>query len=172
KTNIYDIVLLDLTKKILHDRAEIKECEYLDLIESYYMETKEKKTQDISRNLLEAIANLRYDSEDGKNAISDFKLIDEEYQKKDVFIESDEEARKIWEEYLSLKKIDVLFSRKKAFDSIKGIFYQYVISIPPHIDNIPPLVGDIGYIKQSLMQNYYDPETGYITKDTKSILIW
>lgn len=167
-----DGILLGITEKILSTRDEIKEGDFLELIDKYYQETKEKKSQDASRNLLEAITKLRYDSEDKVISISDFKLIDENYPKIDVFIELDEKAEKIWQKYMNLKNIDDLFLRKKAFESIKADFYQYVISIPMNTQNKPQMIGEIGYVKRSILNDYYDSETGFITKDAKSVLIW
>jgi len=167
-----DGVLLNITENILSAKDEIKEGEFLELINQYYKETKEKKSQDLSRNLLEAITKLRYDSEDDTISISDFKLIDEGYPKIDVFIELNEEAGRIWGKYMNLKNIDDLFLRKKTFDSLKADFYQYVISIPVNTKNMPTIVGEIGYVNEAVLEDYYDDETGFITKDTKSVVIW
>ncbi len=169
---IYDAVLLDITKKILLTKDEIKEGEFLELIDFYYKETSKKKTQQKSQNLLEAIAKLRYDSLYDTISVSDFELIEEDYKKLDVFIETDEEACKAWEDFKALKNIDDLFRRKIAFDAIKAEFYQYVISIPMSINNKPQIFNGIGYVKQSTLDDYYDRETGFITKDTKSVIIW
>lgn len=169
---VYDGVLLDITERILLKKDEIKEGEFLGIIDQYYKEIKEKKSQDVSRNLLEAVTRLRYDSEDGTTSISDFKLIDEDYPKIDVFIELNEEAHEVWKKYLNLKNIDDLFLRKKTFDSMKADFYQYVISIPKNTENRPETVGEIGYVKQAVLKDYYDDETGFITKDTESVVIW
>lgn len=169
---IYDAVLLDITEKILKEMNEIKEGEFLELIDQYYKETKEKKSQDISRNLLEAITKLRYDSDDGTTSISDFRLIDEDYPKIDVFIELDEDACEVWKNYQNLKNIDDLFLRKKTFDSMKADFYQYVISIPMNAKNRPEMVGEIGYVKQAVLKDYYDSETGFITKEIRSVVMW
>jgi CRISPR-associated endonuclease/helicase Cas3 len=151
---------------------EIKESEFLGLIERYYRETKEKKTQDLSRNLIEAITKLRYNSQNGDISVSDFKLIEEEYPKIDVFIELDEGAEQVWKDYVNLKEIKDIFLRKKAFDSIKGDFYQYVISIPSNVKNQPPMFGEIGYVNRSVLLDYYDHETGFITKEINSLVIW
>lgn len=167
-----DGILLGITEKILSTRDEIKEGEFLELIDHYYKETKEKKSQDVSRDLLGAITKLRYDTEEETISISDFKLIDEDYPKLDVFIEANEEAGEIWTRYLNLKHIDDLFLRKKIFDSIKADFYQYVISIPLNTKNRPTMVGELGYVKKSVLIDYYNSETGYITRDTRSVIIW
>jgi CRISPR-associated endonuclease/helicase Cas3 len=169
---VYDNVLLNITEKILLVKEEIKEGEFLKLIDHYYKETKEKKTQDVSRNLMEAITKLRYDNEDETISISDFKLIDEDYPKIDIFIELDEEAKEIWRKYMNLKNIENLFERKKTFETIKADFYQYVISTPLNTKNRLEMVGVIGYVKQAILKDYYDDETGFITKETKSVVIW
>ncbi len=171
---IYDIVLLSITEKILSTKHEIKESEFLEMIDYYYKETKEKKSQDTSRNLLEAVEKLRYDTDNGDEttSISDFKLIDGDYPKVDIFIELDEEAKNIWKKYLELINIENLFERKKVFDSIKADFYQYVISIPKNTENMPEMIREIGYIKKGDLKDYYDNETGFITKNTKSVVIW
>lgn len=169
---IYDPVLIDITLKILRGRKEIKESDFLALTEEYYSETEKKKSQDISKVLVEAITKLRYDSEDDRASISDFQLIEEDYPKIDVFIELDEDAKKIWQQYLALKDVKDLFERKKLFDLLKSNFYQYVISIPANIENMPPLFGEIGYVEQPILEDYYDKETGFRTKEDKTVIIW
>jgi len=169
---IYDPVLIDITRKILSNGKEIRESELLSIIDEYYSETEKKKSQDASKVLLNAINKLKYDTEDDRVSISDFKLIEEDYLKRDVFIELDKKAEKVWQKYLSLKTVNNLFERKKLFDSIKADFYRYVISIPSNIENIPPMFGDIGYVNHAALKDYYDSETGFITKDVKSVIIW
>ncbi|MBI5193500.1 MAG: CRISPR-associated helicase Cas3' [Nitrospirae bacterium] len=169
---VYDSVLIDITRKVLSSRIEIKERELLQLNSEYYRETERKKSQDDSKRLLESITKLRYDSEDDKTSISDFKLIEEDYPKRDVFIELDEDAKEVWQQYLDLKAVTELFERKKQFDSIKADFYRFVISIPAHIENMPPLWGELGYVKQSVLEDYYDQVTGFKTKDNRSVAIW
>ncbi|MFZ5997249.1 MAG: CRISPR-associated helicase Cas3' [Nitrospirota bacterium] len=169
---IYDPVLIDITRKVLRSRKEIKESEILPLIDEYYNETEKKKSQDTSKGLVEAITKLKYDSEDDRASIADFRLIEEDYPKRDVFIELDENAMKVWQRYLDLKAVNSLFERKKLFDSFKADFYQYVISVPANITNMPPLLGDLGYVKHSVLGDYYDKETGFKTKDNRSVIVW
>ena len=79
----------------------------------------------------------------------------------------------MWQNYIALRNIENLFKRKRAFDSLKADFYQYVISIPSNTKNMPPMMfGEIGYIEQSVLGDYYDNKTGFIVEDTKSIVIW
>ena len=170
---IYDPVLLDITRKILAKYRAINESRFLELIDEYYKETLSKKTQDNSREILEAIERLRYDSEDQETpAIADFKLIEEDYSKKDVFIESDGDAVLVWNKHNEIGKIKNLFERKKAFNEIKADFYKYVISIPAKVKNSPPEIGHLCYVNNTVLSDYYDIETGFITKDERSLVIW
>jgi len=170
---IYDPVLLDITKNILKDHTEIRERQFLELINKYYQDTKAKKTQAISRQMLEAILKLRYDSTDkDKISISDFRLIEENYSKKDVFVEVDEEAKSVWKKYVNLNHTKYLFERKRAFDAIKADFYKYVISVPERTKNIPPEAGFLCHVDSNNLPEYYDRMTGFITRDDRSIIIW
>ena len=170
---IYDPVLLDITKNILKDHTEIRERQFLELINKYYQDTKAKKTQAISRQMLEAILKLRYDSTDkDKISISDFRLIEENYTKKDVFVEIDEEAESVWKKYMNLNHTKDLFERKRAFDTMKADFYKYVISVPEKIKNIPPEAGFLCHVDSNNLSEYYDRMTGFITRDDRSIVIW
>lgn len=168
---VYDSVLLNITKKILGKHQEIQEQEFLELINNYYKETSDKKSPDESKKILEAIGKLRYDSPDENTSISNFKLIDEDYSKKDVFIEIDENAEEVWRKYLDLKDKD-LFERKKIFDSFKADFYQYVISIPANVKNSPEEVSFLSYVRNAILSDYYNLETGFITKNERSVVIW
>ena len=170
---VYDSVLLDITKRILGKHHEIEEQRFLELIDEYYKETSAKKAQEESRKILEAIEKLRYDSEDHENvSISDFKLIEEDYSKKDVFVEIDDDARGVWIKYVEIGKIKDLLERKKAFDAMKADFYKYVISIPAKVENSPPEAGFLCYVRNAILDDYYNQETGFITKDNRSLVIW
>ena len=170
---IYDPVLLDITRRVMAKYQAINESQFLDIIHEYYTETLSKKSQDKSREILAAIEKLRYDSIDQETVtIADFKLIEEDYSKKDVFIEIDGDAAVVWEKYMGLGKIKNLFERKNAFNEIKADFYQYVISIPAKVKNCPPEINYLCYVKNTVLSDYYDMETGFIPKDDKSLIIW
>jgi len=172
---VYDPALLDITEKVLSKRPQIREAEFLQLLDEYYALTNERTTQSGSREIIAAVGMMKYDrdkDDESRVSISDFRLIENDYPKRDVFIEIDEEAERVWIEFQRLRNIENRFLRKQAFDSLKADFYRYVISIPINVENIPPMVGELGYVKRSLLRDYYDRETGFIIKDDKSIVIW
>jgi len=48
----------------------------------------------------------------------------------DVFIEIDDDATEVWQEYQSIKKIKDRFERKRKFNQFKKDLYMYVLSLP------------------------------------------
>lgn len=174
-SRVYDPVLLDITEKVLSKRQQISEAEFLQLLDEYYALTEERTTQAESREIIAAVGKMKYDrdkDDESRLSISDFCLIENDYPKQDVFIEIDEEAEGVWKKFQRLRNIEDRFLRKRAFDSIKADFYRYVISIPANTENMPPLEGEIGYVKRSLLRDYYNGETGHIIKDDRSVVIW
>jgi CRISPR-associated endonuclease/helicase Cas3 len=168
---IYDPVLIDLTEKLLSRKETFQEFEIYQLLEEYFNLIKERMSQADSEKILDAVVKLRYDHErDNELSIADFKLIEEDYPKIDVFIEYDDDAEKIWDEFQKIVQIKDLFDRKKAFLQIRKDFYNHVISIPVFVENLPPKIGDIYYVAKTQLEDYYDIETGYKTKT--EILLW
>jgi len=102
--------------------------------------------------------------------IEDFKLIEEDQPKIDVFIELNEEAENLWNQYIKLKEIKDIFERRLEFLKIRSDFYKYVISIPVRAENLPAIEYGFGYISKDNLDDFYDRETGYKIKS--GILLW
>ncbi|WP_434641213.1 CRISPR-associated helicase Cas3' [Thermoanaerobacterium thermosaccharolyticum] len=168
-TYIYDKVLLNITRDILSKYDVINENEFLKIIEKYYYEVSNNLSSDEARELLKAIYKLKYDSEDGSPSITKFKLIEDGYYKVDAFIEINDEAKELWEKYIELKNIKNLFERRNIFNTFKADFYKYTISIPATTENMPPDIEGFKYVNYDNLSEYYDMETGFITKGINSI---
>lgn len=169
-TYIYnkDSILLDNTRKILSCKHEIKESGFLDLIDKYYKLIDEAKSDQKSRDILEAFHRLNYDGDKG---IWTFKLIEEDYEKVDIFIQLNDEAVGIWERFLKTREIKNLFERKKEFSKIKAKFHEYAVSIPPRNGlNLPAIDDGMPFVSRSQLDEYYDLETGY--KLRGGVAIW
>ena len=165
---IYDSTLMDKTTKVLRGKEVIEEVEFLNLIEEYYRLISDAKSDDESRKILKAFYRLNYDGDDG---ISSFKLIKEDYEKVDIFIELDEKAQELWEKYLEIRTTKNLFERGKEFQKIKSLFYNYVVAVPKRKDlNLPAIIEGFPYVSNTQIEDYYDIETGYKTKG--GVLIW
>jgi len=164
---IYDKYLINATKEILTEKTVFDELEVLELINKYFIEIKSIKSERISEELLEKVYSLCFSKEKDKeekiNSIADFKLIEEQPFKTDVFVQLDEDAVKVWESFIKIMEIKDIFERKKAFNEIKKDFYDYIISVPIK-DNTPPEYNGFYYIPIENLDDYYDLETGYKTK--------
>jgi len=160
-SRIYDDVLLGMTRRILSRNEVIDEKDFLDIIESYYREMQDKKSSEESRELLSALYEMKYTSDDETPCISDFKLIDDDYPKIEVFIELNDEAAEIWQKYLNIKKTKNLIERRLAFSQIKADFYKYTVSVPRNVQNLPPEVAGFRYVNKNSLRDYYDKITGF-----------
>jgi CRISPR-associated endonuclease/helicase Cas3 len=135
----------------------IEENEIFKLINYYFKTAKTRISETKSQQYLNAINEMYFDGEKQteKIPISEFKLIEEDYEKVSVFIEVDEKAKDKWEKYSAVLLEENRIERKKRFNAIKAEFYEYVINIPRK-GNLPAEVNSIYYVSNSDLKNYYD----------------
>ncbi len=163
---IYDQVLIDNTKRILEPFKEVSEDDFLVLANQYYKEILKTTSDDTSREYLEAIKILNYEK------IGEFQLIEEGFEKVDIFVELNGEAEDVWKRYQQIIKITDLWERRRRFLEIRKEFYQFVISVSVSKakENLPPEVSGIRFISKSQLNEFYDLETGFKTKS--ETFIW
>ena len=121
---IYRGLTLDRTMSILKKTQIFDESNLIDIIDKYYSEIKNNSSTNESNTLINNVKKLEY--EDIKK---NFSLIDEK-PSFSVFIEKDEDASRILNQFKEIYEINNIFERKKRFLEIKSQFYQYVISLP------------------------------------------
>jgi CRISPR-associated endonuclease/helicase Cas3 len=166
-SHIYDDYLLKKTENILPSGVSIGENEFITKNNEYYNLVKRDMSNDTSRGIRKSACELVYDGSD--NSVSTFKLIDEDYEKIDIFVEIDDDAMIKWKEYESMKSEKDWEKRRERFLQIKSCFYQYVISVAINQakeDKLPIDETGIGYVSNDQIKNkkYYSEETGYISK--------
>ncbi len=164
---IYDIVLMKATKDSI-PKEEFCEKDCLKILQKYYDSLERKVYQE--QEILKATYELNYD--DGDKSIAKFKLIEDKYEKVDIFVEINEEAQEVWQTYTKLYEISDRWKRKEEFARIKGEFAKFVISVSilKASKNQPPKVNDIMYIGGSQLSEYYDGTTGFKTEG--GLAIW
>ncbi|TCL54669.1 CRISPR-associated Cas3 family helicase [Hydrogenispora ethanolica] len=172
---IYSPAQLDITEALLRQTNEYREKDFLGLIDEYYELVHSKCSFDASANYLDAVYNLRYKQEDsctelenGSLDIDSFQLI-KSYPKVDAFIIVDDTAEMLWDQFLEINKVDNIFEKRSAFEKVKAEFYQYVISIPATVKNIPPEAGGFFFVPRLQLKEFYDQKTGFKAKGTKTI---
>lgn len=164
---IYSSFLIDKTKEILSGTGIIEENQFLELNNKYFQKIKETQSNDKAIEILDALHNLRFDY------IKDhFHLIENEYEKTDVFIEIDENAHEIWQQFRALREMKNPLERKKKFLNFKKQFYEYVISVPK--SKAPALTDSeigIGHISLEMLDIWYNKETGFVSKDEGALIL-
>jgi len=172
---IYDSILMEETKSALKDKVMIEEKEILQLGESYYRGLK-AHGNDESEGLLNYIRELRYkeafEYKEDKNKQT-FELIEQDFKTVDVFIEVDDEASKVLEEYRNIKQIKNRFERKRQLNKQKKDFYKYVLSLPEQAvkKHIEIDEKEITIISREMVCSTYDEDTGFIRELEKDYFI-
>lgn len=125
---VYGSDLLMKTENVLKDFREVEERDYIQLIEKYFLEVR-KQSDNTSQPLLSAIKNLDFSQ-------VDFELI-ENRKTESIFIQLNEKAKTIWEEYIAMCQTENLkpWEREAVFSKIKTEFYDFVINVPIPFDS-------------------------------------
>ena len=141
---IYGADLIKKTENVLKEFETIEEKEYLQLIQNYFKQVKDLSVYSENKYLKSLLA-LNFEE------TGDFKLI-ENTKSESIFVGLNEDAKQVWEEYVSIQENQNLnsFEKKNAFSFIKAKFYDYVINI-----NIPYDAGNIGLPFEPFLGFYY-----------------
>lgn len=164
---IYDSLLLNKTKEVLTSLNQISEKEFnLAAAKNYFKLIYNSGTQD--DYLIKIIENLRF-----AEIPSNFKLIEEDIQKVDVFVVINSEAKLLFEKYNDIINNYKGFDRKNEFLKIKNKFYKYVISVDEtKIGSANNLCNDeIFYIGENDVFRKYDLDTGFKPEDDENPFI-
>lgn len=163
---IYDSLLLNKTKEVLTSLNQISEKEFnLAAAKNYFKLIYNSGTQD--DYLIKIIKNLRF-----PEIPSNFKLIEEDIQKVDVFVVINSEAKLLFEKYKDIINNYKGFNRKNEFLKIKNKFYKYVISVDKTKIGSTNLCNDeIFYIGGNDVFRKYDLDTGFKPEDDENPFI-
>ncbi|MCD5390972.1 CRISPR-associated helicase Cas3' [candidate division NPL-UPA2 bacterium] len=145
------------TRRLLKEGDELSEKDFLELIENYYRNLGQAKSDDEVKRLVELLERM-----DVKTASSRFKLIEEGYPTKDLFIEIDAEAKEVWQRFLEIGGIKDAFTRRSEFLKIKKVFCDHCISVASNrvAENEFEDTGII-HISYAQIEGSYDESTGY-----------
>lgn len=166
---VYGAVHMQQARRLLEGVSRLTEPEYARLVERYFQQVQELKSQDKSRNLWQAYLQLRYD---GKNCgdvpcLSNFHLI-EEMPTVPVFVSLDKQDQWWLQEIftpLVLKARDWK-CRQEAYLLLRRHFHERLLQIPEFRaeKNPPPLWEDsrtLRWVPYAQLGEFYDIETGF-----------
>jgi CRISPR-associated endonuclease/helicase Cas3 len=163
-SRIYDPILLQLTERLLNQHLPKDERELINLTDGYYKEVWNSKSKDKSKKLLESVEKLEI------SKLTEFKLVEEQPFREDVFIQQTPEAVEVWNKVKNLVRALksgklTLWEAKREFETLKGDFFKFVVSVDVR-KNKPPFDGELNihFVPKEELSTYYDPQTGFISE--------
>lgn len=160
---IYDKYLVEKTKEVLSGKSVIYEEDYLNINNKYFEKVKKDMSEKESKKLIKFINELKF-----KDVDSSFKLIDAQ-NKVSVFIEIDDHAKHIWNEYKKIMSEKNPLLRKEKFNNIKKDFYDNIINVFKLKVREDEEMG-IAYVSYEGLNGSYDKEIGYKMEENDVIL--
>ena len=155
---IYDSVLTDITRGCLRNKDIIEEKGFYDLALDYYTKISQRTSSD--NKVYKNISNLDYEEAFGFKGKEPFKLIDNDYKTVTCFIEFDDYAKTVYQNYCILKDdnqenaFEKRILLKKAFRDMA----PYIIDIPA---NLCEGDSEFFYISAERKDAYYSKERGF-----------
>jgi CRISPR-associated endonuclease/helicase Cas3 len=121
---VYGADLIQKTKNVLKGIDTIEEESYLTLIQHYFKEVRKQSDSHVSK-YLDGISVLNFKD------VGKFSLI-EEREAESVFLQLNEHAKNVWEQYVNIWESPLLdtYQKKYEFAKVKSTFYDYVINVP------------------------------------------
>lgn len=164
----YDVDL-KLTEELLNQRTEFTENELHSIIEQYFYTLRHGglKSMDESYALLKGMSLCIFDTCEYNDIlpVSSFRLIDDDMYKFPVFVELDEHAISLWEEYSYVLDYDIdKWDKKNKLSELNKKMSEYVINVGNnHLKdvNIPPAINGYLYVSNNQIGNYYNKDTGF-----------
>lgn len=154
-----DTIQLEVTKKLFEQyNKKIPENKFLFLANQYFNLINSKKSENESNLLIENMKAFNF-----SNVRENFHLIENDCLPENIFVEVDDKALFLWQNYCDLKFIKEPFKKKEEFSKLKKDFFSYVISIPKNILKLHPEieeVNDIYYLHKEILHTCYDLQTG------------
>lgn len=155
--NVYSDELLLTTWNLLNEYPDIiPENQIYELNKRYFEEMKIiiQDNNDVSLNILKYMNQLQFSKLE-----EDFKVIEEKFDKYNVFIPVNDKATEVWHKYCEAIETEDVFERKRKIKKIKPDVLQYVTKFPKKY--YTPEDEEAHLIYESKWQEYYDRRFGF-----------
>ena len=162
---IYGSFLIRTTKEVLENYKNVSEKEFnYNAAIDYFQKVSQRKSSN----------DLKYyiDKLDFEAIPLEFKLIENFFEKLDIFVCINQEAEDIFKEYENIMDNSSL-DKKNAFLKIKSKFYKYIISVNKNKLGSTNFLNDsLGVIFKEDLDRKYEFDLGFINGDDEDPLIW
>jgi len=162
---VYDSVLTDATKEIISMTGEnIPEKDFtMKAADEYYHLVKERGTSDDSRKIMNHLIKLEFSD------TSEFQLIEKDMPTVSIFIEINEEAKRIREYMEEIQEKFKRFERKNKLLEIKKHINSFTLSInynkklEKEIGHLPSIgrIEDYKYVPKNKLGKWYKLDVGF-----------
>ena len=174
---VYGKIHTHAAKKMFEQRPSLQESSFYEIIANYFETVRQAKSAAISKKLLEAMHRWRFSRRERDSellGVANFALIEDQPHYVSVFVELNEGASMIWQQYLDKVVGEKDFwKRRQAYLYLKHDFSKYIISIPAILvvglldESTSPL-----RIPQEMLSEFYDRETGFKRIDNERVIIF
>ncbi|WP_323735836.1 CRISPR-associated helicase Cas3' [Methanosphaera sp. ISO3-F5] len=164
---IYDSISREVTYELIKDLETISEKDFGTIIDKYYDKILEKISKDSSKDIIKKLSKLEI-----SNITNEFKLIEENVEKQDVFIDLNDYSHEIWNKYTEIYSSETsVIEKRYEFKKIKSEFRKYIISIDVKKLGTTPIEYNIGHIDRQDIERKYDEQIGFIPLDDEDAFI-
>lgn len=149
----------------------IVESEFFDNANQYFAIVSQKKNQQDSADIWDAVKDFRFYHHNMKS-ISNFELIKEKGGYVDVFVEIDKKAKEVLEKYIEEVISEKDFRKRQAnYLSMRKDFKSYIISVPRKLTTgLESITEDFLKVPHNQLNTYYDISTGYKGIEDSSLI--
>jgi len=171
---IYGKAHLYVASTLFEQIDELPEKEFMALVQKNYEDLVKICDVSIGEKIFQ-----RWWYECDHSILSEFRLINEKLNYVNVFISIGEKAQEIWETFLTTVYFEKdIRQRRLNYLKIRKAFNQFIISIPASLaqkhfwDYSNKYFQGIGYIDLEMVENYYNPQIGFIRQtDDEAIFL-
>jgi len=165
---VYGKVHCQFARKLLEGIEIIEEKDFYNMIYTFFEKVLAAKNLDKSEKLLNALADLRF------NSLEDFQLIENNPCYIDAYVETNEKAKRIFENYVSkvIMEKDPKLRRNNQL-LYKKQFNKYIISVPLKLAaglNREYIQWGFMHLPLEGLDFYYKRETGFVRLDPGTII--
>lgn len=162
-----------ITESVMKEK-EYNESEFMDVINKYFDKVSDEtvKSQFESNAIMKGIKegyffSQSYEKQDRMYPVSSFELIEEQGRRNSIFIELDDKAKHLWNDYIELSESRSNdWEEKTKFKSILRKMAEYIVDVSDSVfeeSNKPPIDqnGIYYYVANDEIERYYDNDIGY-----------
>lgn len=159
---VYGNTIINITMNILSKFDNIEEKMFYEIIEEYFKEVMIKKNMDASNKFLNSIKKMHFFDKDDEFSIGKFSLIKGNPGYIDIYVQVDDEAEDIYNEFLNVLSEKDFIKKRERYLKVKNKIRDYTISIPLKFKDVLN-ISDYGIpnLTREACSDYYDFETGF-----------